>query len=73
MRIYMCNMCEFSIRIMYAKFFYMSCDYIFVYLLELVGCALSCFVVDRVSCSRMFLLSWTGSSFNNVFMSLSVV
>jgi hypothetical protein len=44
MRLCARNVCEFSIRINVCEILYVSCDYLFVYLLELVRCVLPCCV-----------------------------
>jgi hypothetical protein len=67
MRLCVCNMCEFSIRIPVCEISHVSCDYLFVYLPELVCC-----VFLRALFLNVFL-SWTGYSFYDVFLSLSVV
>jgi hypothetical protein len=38
MRMCVSNICKFSIRIHVCEVFYVSCNYLFVYLLELMGC-----------------------------------
>jgi hypothetical protein len=66
MRMCVCNVCKFSIISHVCEVFYVSCDYIrvFVYLLQLVGCVLSC-VVCCMSCSRIF-----AGSFFHMFMAI---
>jgi hypothetical protein len=41
MHMCVCNMCKFSIRIHVCEVFYVLCNYLLVYLFELVGCVLS--------------------------------
>jgi hypothetical protein len=66
MRICVCNVCKFSIRIHVCE---VLCNYLFVYLLELVDCVLSCCVLCCMSCSRTLAeLNWFF-----LFMSLSVI
>jgi hypothetical protein len=45
------------LEFIYAKFFYQSCNFLFVYLPGLLGCVLSCCVVCHMSCFRM-LADW---------------